>query len=116
MSYSNRVFQQVLKEIPFEIPKDVGVLKSYVKLLLAVKCQDERMEHLCRVLWTVHRDLKYTYLDDIYLLQQDIYEYAREGRDDNIPQLKHKILQLKEEYTEIQSLLHQFQELGISYF
>ena len=116
LSYSDRVFQQVLKQIPFEIPKDVKVLMAYIKLLLAVKCQDERMEHLCKVLWMVHYDLKYTYIDDLHLLRQNIYDCATEGRDDEIPGLELKITQLKKEYSEIQSLLNEFQQIGISYF
>jgi len=44
------------------------------------------------------------------MLQQDVYEYAAEGRDDEIPQLEKKILQLKEEYSKIQSLLNRFNQ------
>lgn len=106
MSYSDRVFQRVSVEITSY--KDIGVLKAYISLLLAAKCRNKQMETVYRVLWRVHQDLTYTYLDDLFMLQQDVYEYAAEGRDDEIPQLEKKILQLKEEYSKIQSLLNQF--------
>ena len=114
MSYSDRVFERVSLEITSY--KDVGVLKAYISLVLAVKCRNEQMETLYQVLWKVHRDLTYTYHDDLYMLQQDIYEYATEGRDDEIPQLENKILQLKEDYSKIQSLLNEFNQLGIMHF
>ena len=114
MSYSDRVFERVSLEI--STYKDVGVLKAYISLLLAIKCRNEQMELIYRVLWKVHQDLTYTYHDDLYMLQQDIYEYAAEGRDSDIPQLENKILQLKEEYSKIQSLLHEFNQLGFMHF
>ena len=103
MSYSDQIFQRVSLEITSY--KDVGVLKAYILLVLAAKCHNEQMELIYRALWRAHQDLTYTYHDDLYMLQQDIYEYAAEGRDDEIPQLESKILQLKEEYSKIQSLL-----------
>ena len=114
MSYYDQVFHRVSLEITSY--KDVGVLKAYISLVLAAKCRNEQMELIYRVLWKVHRDLTYTYLDDVYLLQQNIYEYATEGRDDEIPQLENKILQLKEEYSKIQSLLNEFNQLGIMHY
>jgi len=114
MSYSKRVFEQVSLEITSY--KDVGVLKAYISLLLAIKCRNEQMETVYRVLWRAHQDLTYTYHDDLYMLQQDIYEYAADGRDNDIPQLENKILQLKEEYSKIQSLLHEFNQLGFMHF
>ena len=114
MSYSDKVFERVSLEITSY--KDVGVLKAYISLLLAIKCRNEQMELIYRVLWRVHQDLTYTYHDDLYLLQQDVYESAAEGRDDDIPQLENKILQLKEDYLIIQSLLHEFNQLGIMHF
>jgi len=114
MSYSERVFERVSLEITSH--KDVGVLKAYISLLLAIKYRNEQMETVYRVLWRAHQDLTYTYHDDLYLLQQDIYDYAAEGRDDDIPQLENKMLQLKEEYLKIESLLHEFNQLGIMHF
>jgi hypothetical protein len=114
MSYSDRVFQRLSLEITFH--KDVRVLKAYISLVLAAKCRNRQMETVYRVLWRVHQDLTYTYLDDLYMLQQDIYEYAADGRDDEIFQLENKILQLKEEYSKIQSLLNEFNQLGIMHY
>jgi hypothetical protein len=50
------------------------------------------------------------------LLQQDVYEYAAEGRDSDIPRLENKILQLKEDYLKIQSLLNEFNQLRIMHY
>jgi len=108
MSYSERVYQQVSLEITSH--KDVGVLKAYTMLLLSTKCRDSRMELLYSTFKRVHQDLTCIYLDDLFMLQQDVYEYAAEGRDDEIPQLEKKILQLKEEYSKIQSLLNRFNQ------
>lgn len=114
MSYSDRVFERVSLEITTY--KDVGVLKAYILLVLAAKCRNAQMELIYRVLWRAHQDLTYTYEDDLYMLQQDIYEYAADGRDDEIFQLENKILQLKEEHSKIQSLLNEFNQLGFMHF
>jgi hypothetical protein len=114
MSYSDQIFQRVSLEIISY--KDVGVLKAYILLVLAAKCRNEQMELIYRALWRANKDLTYTYHDDLYMLQQDIYEYAADGRDDEIPQLETKILQLKEEYSKIQSLLNEFNQLGFMHY
>jgi hypothetical protein len=114
MSYYDQVFHRVSLEITTY--KDVGVLKAYISLVLAAKCRNAQMELIYRVLWRVHQDLTYTYHDDLYIFQQDIYEYAADGRDDEIPRLENKILQLKEEYSKIQSLLNEFNQLGIMHY
>jgi len=110
MSYFNRVFQAASHSLS---EKDIGVLKATVLLRLAFKCQDDKMVEVYEALWKGHRDLILTYLDDVYMLQQDIYDCIAEGRDDEIPQLEEMITELEQSFRQVQLLLYDFNKLGI---